>query len=44
MQDLERKAAEQSHGTVKLETAADMLQARKFYERHGYRQVPLFGH
>ncbi|KAF3928918.1 hypothetical protein AA313_de0203728 [Arthrobotrys entomopaga] len=44
MNHLESQASERGWGTVKLETGGDMESARKFYERHGYKEVPLFGH
>ncbi|KAK6533450.1 hypothetical protein TWF694_002390 [Orbilia ellipsospora] len=44
MKHLESQALERGWSTVKLETGKDMESARKFYERHGYKEIPLFGH
>ena len=44
MRQLESQALERGWTTLKLETGADMGQAKRFYQRHGYKEVPLFGH
>jgi RimJ/RimL family protein N-acetyltransferase len=40
---LERRAAADGRAEIRLETRAVNLRAIRFYERHGYRQVPNFG-
>lgn len=44
IQQLEASAVKQGWNILRLETRGDMLQARRYYERHGFRQIPLFGH
>jgi GNAT superfamily N-acetyltransferase len=44
MKQLESQALERGWNTLKLETAADMDQAKRFYQRHGFKEIPLFGH
>ena len=40
------QSAAMKHGwiTLRLETGVDMPQARRYYERHGFHEIPLFGH
>lgn len=44
MEGLESSAWEDGFRILKLETATAMIHARKFYERHGFRETPLYGH
>jgi ribosomal protein S18 acetylase RimI-like enzyme len=44
MKQLESQTLERGWNTLKLETAADMDQAKRFYQRHGFKEIPLFGH
>ena len=44
MAQLESQALEHGWTTSKVETGRDMAHARRFYTRHGYREIPLFGH
>ena len=44
MGQLESQAMERGWTILKLETGADMDQAKRFYQRHGYKEVPLFGY
>ena len=44
MAQLESQALENGWSTSKVETGRDMEHARRFYTRHGYREIPLFGH
>ena len=44
MQQLELQAADKGWTVLRLETGVDMSRARKFYERHGYSEIPLYGH
>lgn len=40
---LERHAAGRGWPRLRLETGTEQPDARRFYEREGYRQIPLFG-
>jgi GNAT superfamily N-acetyltransferase len=40
---LEVQAAERGWTVLRLETGTEQPDARRFYERHGYRQIPAFG-
>jgi GNAT superfamily N-acetyltransferase len=40
---LERAAAERGWAVLRLETGTEQPDARRFYEREGYREIPLFG-
>lgn len=40
---LETAAADRGWTTLRLETGSDMPWARRFYEREGYREIPLYG-
>jgi putative acetyltransferase len=40
---LEAAAVERGWATVRLETGTPQPDAQRFYEREGYRQIPLFG-
>jgi GNAT superfamily N-acetyltransferase len=44
MAQLESQALENGWTTTKVETGRDMEHARRFYTRHGYGEIPLFGH
>lgn len=44
MQQLELQATQRGFRILRLETGVDMTQARKYYEKHGYAEIPLFGH
>ncbi|SDD36737.1 Acetyltransferase (GNAT) family protein [Glycomyces harbinensis] len=41
---LEDAARERGWTTVRLETGDAQPEAIRFYEREGYRRIPLFGH
>jgi GNAT superfamily N-acetyltransferase len=41
---LEAEAARRGWTTLKLETGTEQPDAMAFYERHGYRRIPNFGH
>lgn len=43
MRELEHYAGLQGFVTLKVETAKDMTQARKFYERNGFVEIERFG-
>lgn len=43
LRELELQAVLLGFGTLRLETAKDMMQARKFYERSGYVETERFG-
>ncbi|WP_433077467.1 GNAT family N-acetyltransferase [Dactylosporangium sp. CA-052675] len=40
---LEERAAARGWPVLRLETGTEQPDARRFYEREGYRQIPLFG-
>ncbi|MEV8511817.1 GNAT family N-acetyltransferase [Dactylosporangium sp. NPDC051484] len=40
---LEAAAAERGWPVLRLETGTEQPDARRFYEREGYRRIPLFG-
>jgi putative acetyltransferase len=40
---LESAAAERGWPVLRLETGTEQPDARRFYEREGYRRIPLFG-
>lgn len=40
---LEKAAAERGWSTLRLETGPAQPDAMRFYEREGYREIPLFG-
>ncbi|GAA4679171.1 N-acetyltransferase [Phytohabitans rumicis] len=40
---LEAAAIERGWSTLRLETGTEQPDARRFYEREGYREIPLFG-
>jgi putative acetyltransferase len=40
---LEHHAAERGWPVLRLETGIEQPDARRFYEREGYQQIPLFG-
>nr|BFE55834.1 GNAT family N-acetyltransferase [Dactylosporangium thailandense] len=40
---LEERAAARGWPLLRLETGTEQPDARRFYEREGYRQIPLFG-
>ena len=44
MLELESHARKDGFTVLRLETAIAMIHARKFYERHGYQEIPLYGH
>ena len=41
---LEEEAARRGWTLLKLETGTEQPDAMAFYERHGYRRIPNFGH
>jgi putative acetyltransferase len=43
LRELERHADLHGFATLKLETAKDMTQARRFYERNGFQEIERFG-
>lgn len=43
MQQLGLQAVHNGWRVLRLETGTDMAQARAFYRRHGYNEIPLFG-
>jgi GNAT superfamily N-acetyltransferase len=44
MAQLESHALENGWTTTKVETGRDIEHARRFYTRHGYTEIPSFGH
>lgn len=43
LQQLELQAVQNGWRILRLETGTDMAQARAFYRKHGYNEIPLFG-
>lgn len=44
MKQLELQALERGWTTAKIETGRNMYHAQKFYTRHGFKEIPLYGH
>ena len=44
MKQLELKALEHGWTTAKIETGRNMEHAKRFYTRHGFKDIPLYGH
>ncbi|WPH01372.1 Hypothetical protein R9X50_00421500 [Acrodontium crateriforme] len=44
LSELEGQAMKNGWNSLLLETGVEMTKARAFYERHGYKQMPSFGH
>lgn len=43
LQRLEQLAFDHGHVLLRLETGEVLHRARQFYERHGFKQIPLYG-
>jgi putative acetyltransferase len=44
LRTLERAALDRGWTTLRLETGNAQPEAIRFYQREGYREIPLFGH